>query len=179
MDNQGICLNMLLAAPQGCHPPGCSSPGLQQQARMECHRQLDPECCPLSQAVPTTASAKVLPLEPPAQTTPNPTSQIMRPPWHCSQLQSPICPCHCSSMAPWSVSRMPLWRPELGTWGLTWYPRSWSRTPIPHHSCWQGKSLLSQQAADGIPCPSHPPASWPQQTPGRRQIPSRWHTQHC
>lgn len=42
VDNQVICLNMpdsrageLLAAPQGCHPPGCSSPSLQQQARME------------------------------------------------------------------------------------------------------------------------------------------------
>lgn len=139
---------------------------------------MDQEGCPLSQAVPITASGRVLSLEPPTQTTPNPSSQTICPLWHCSQLQSPVCPWHCSQLqspvCPWHCSGMaphpgaPVQHPwcthlaecpcgiqSLGH-GAHLCPSSSSRTPIPHHSCWQGKSLLSHKQQMGCPAlPTH------------------------
>lgn len=60
---------------------------------------------------PHHSSGRVLLLESPTQTAPNPSSQTVCPPQHCSQLQSPFCPWHCSSMAPWGAGRAPVQHP--------------------------------------------------------------------
>lgn len=199
VDNQGICLNMpdsrageLLAASQGCHPLGCSSPVYSSKPGWSDTDSWIQKAVPSSRLSPSQqwqGAAAGIPnpnRTKPLLTDRMPTTALFPAPepfLSLALLQHGTLGCWqstCAAPLVHTPSRVPLWHPELGTWGLSWCPSSCSRTPIPHHSCWRGKSLLSQQAADGIPCPSHPPASRPRQAPGRRHIPSCWHTQqHC